>query len=646
MSQEEDAMSNYQSRHESRRGAHRAPWPVLALVMLTLAVLMPVTMTSAQELDEWGMVKPEASQPTQQNASAQQNQGERQIDQASQYDYAGQSLRVNLWLDRDEEEVYQRGDRLQVFFETNDDAYAVVYRIDTTGRVEVLWPRSRYDDGFVFGFHEYNLPVVGAERLRTSSEEGQGYVEAIVSKYPFDLRDIAIDFHHEPQSEPIDFYVGGDPFLALNEVNFALTGLEDATDFVVTNYLRYYVHRQVDHPRYLCGQCHSDADWNYDPYRDTCAVDIRRDYGWDNEWYATYGYYPVYYYPVYTYVDPWTYRPWVNYWYYPWYSWPRSGFYTWAGGCYDWCYSPYYGGNSWTYYDGGGRRYQPLDRTVATRSATRSKGERRGGTSTAGVSRVVRGTRPSDEMVKSMSERTRWDARRGGSGGTVVGAGVGTQVRDLGNVNRGDRTRTKFDPTVQTRRQPGLRVGEHGIAAGGRKPVSTRDGAVRGRNTSGQGRRDAYTTQPRDPGRIGAGSRTGQRTDSAASRGNIRTVDPRSKGTRVWSGRRTVSGGDRGDRSKTLSPSHGRPSTRSPGSSSGGRTRVKSGDSSRKSGQTAKPPSGGSSSRKTTGGSSGKSSMKSRSNPAPKSSGRSSGGGSSRRSGGSSGRGRTGSAGR
>ena len=182
-------MSNYQSRHESRRGAHRAPWPVLALVMLTLAVLMPVTMTSAQELDEWGMVKPEASQPT------QQNQGERQIDQASQYDYAGQSLRVNLWLDRDEEEVYQRGDRLQVFFETNDDAYAVVYRIDTTGRVEVLWPRSRYDDGFVFGFHEYNLPVVGAERLRTSSEEGQGYVEAIVSKYPFDLRDIAIDFH-------------------------------------------------------------------------------------------------------------------------------------------------------------------------------------------------------------------------------------------------------------------------------------------------------------------------------------------------------------------------------------------------------------------------------------------------------------------
>jgi hypothetical protein len=98
------------------------------------------------------------------------------------YDYAAETLRVSVWLDRDEDQIYERGDEQRVTFQTNEDAYAVVYRIDTEGLVTVLWPRDRLDDGFVFGGHEYRLPGREARALRLDEAEGEGYVEALVSR--------------------------------------------------------------------------------------------------------------------------------------------------------------------------------------------------------------------------------------------------------------------------------------------------------------------------------------------------------------------------------------------------------------------------------------------------------------------------------
>ena len=208
----------------------------------------------------------------------------------SDFDYAGIDLRAAVWLDRDRDDVYQRGEEQGVGFQTNQDAYAVVYRIDAEGVVDILWPRSRMDDGFAFGGHEYLLPVSGASALRVAMQEGEGFVMAIVSKYPFDLRDLEIDFHHEPTNGTYDFMVAGDPYLAMNEVNFAITGLENSEEYVVTDHTSYYVHRQVDHPRYLCNQCHFEDDVAYHPYQDECTLTIEYDYGWSNEWYDRYGY--------------------------------------------------------------------------------------------------------------------------------------------------------------------------------------------------------------------------------------------------------------------------------------------------------------------------------------------------------------------
>ncbi|PID81564.1 hypothetical protein CSB20_02345, partial [bacterium DOLZORAL124_64_63] len=337
------------------------------------------------------------------------------------FDYGKVNLRVGVWIDDlDEDEVLERGQAMSVGFQTNDDAYAVVYRIDTEGEVTILWPRSRMDDGFVFGGHEYLLPVAGARRLCASSRSGEGIIEVLASRYPFDLRELEVDFHHEYRTEKHHFRVLGDPFLAMNEINYAITRLEDTEDYVVSNYLSYYVHQKVDHPRYLCNQCHLDSDVTVHPYRDQCTINISFDYGWSNHWYRDYGYFPVYYNPVYVYYDPWTWRPWVNFWYDPWYRCVSYPGWRWQDPVYVWCDSPYYRDYADYRFDGVRRK--------EGRGLFRPETDRRRRTKTAeyrDVSRIVaeRGPSESQRNVMINKERTRRVDRPGGAGAAVVGRG-------------------------------------------------------------------------------------------------------------------------------------------------------------------------------------------------------------------------------
>ena len=88
-------------------------------------------------------------------------------EQSAAFDYDDIGLRVALWLDKEEGEIYRKGSNIEVGFQTNEDAYAVVYRVDTEGLVTVLWPRSRLDDGFVFTIGE---PAQGTTNLNGDTD--------------------------------------------------------------------------------------------------------------------------------------------------------------------------------------------------------------------------------------------------------------------------------------------------------------------------------------------------------------------------------------------------------------------------------------------------------------------------------------------
>jgi hypothetical protein len=501
--------------------------------------------------------------------------------------YAQQSLRVNVWVDKSANEVYAHGEELQVTFQANEDAYLVVYHVDVNGRVSVLWPTSRFDDGFAFGRHEYSLPVGGGPRLRTADVEGVGYVNALASRYPFDLRDLDVDFHHEPQEPARDFFVAGDPFLAMNEVNYAVTGMEDPSEYVVSNYVSYYVHRPVDHPRYLCAQCHEGDDIAGHPYDTECTVTIRYDYGWANTWWDRYGYYPPYYYPVYVYVDPWSSSPWVNYWYSPWYYWPYSDWYQWDYACYDWHYSPYWHGDCDDAYKNGTRRYRPLDKTDLAR----------GGTSRGAVnsrSGRVTDAQPADSQVAAMRGRTAVRDRnaidqRAEARGSRVAAG-GEALR---NVSPNTRSSSKFTRSEAPRSGSGLRMPD-GREIGARRG----DAGVRG---SGKSPATGAPSSPLRSGGRGTESRDGTRAGDGVR--IIRPVEPREGTTSTWSGRRGTPSRDadpakpaerprentrsrvekkessRGDAGRSVAPAP-RSGGESGGSSSGGGSGRSSGNSS------------------------------------------------------------------
>jgi hypothetical protein len=434
--------------------------------------------------------------------------------------YVQQSLRVNVWVDKGAAEVYARGEALQVTFQANEDAYLVVYHVDVNGRVSVLWPTSRFNDGFAFGQHEYRLPAGGGARLRVADVEGVGYINALASRYPFDLRDLDVDFHHEPQEPARDFYVAGDPFLAMNEINYAVTGLEDPSEYVVSNYARYYVHRPVEHPRYLCTQCHQDDDLAGRPYDDVCAITIRYDYGWSNSWWDRYGYYPAYYYPVYVYSDPWSFSPWVNYWYRPWYYWPSSDWYRWDYACYDWQHSPYWQGDCEGAYKQGPRRYRPLDKTYLARD-----GSRRGAVNTR--SKRVTDALPEDSRVAAMKDRMvvrdrgaldqRAEARdpRIASGGEA-----------LRNISPTTRSNSKFTRSEEPRSGAGLRIPEG-------RDIGARRGDAGSRGSGNTPTTNAPTTNTPRNGNRETGARSGDEV-------RIRPVEPREGTTPTWSGRRSA----------------------------------------------------------------------------------------------------------
>jgi len=250
-------------------------------------------------------------------------------------------IRIDIWTDVEEESLMQRGEEFTLSFQTNSDLYVVIYKIDVEGRAEVVWPSSRYSDGFVYGNHAYSIPRPGQPgRLRVGSVKGVEYVEAIASSYPFDLRALGIDFRFDSDDRSQhNYYIDGDPFLAVNDINYAITGLEEDVDYVVTDWLHLYVEEEVEYARYSCNQCHLD-DSGYStvtPYVDTCSqVQVRVDWGWYNSWYVSFGWYPLYYEPPFYYWDYYWSRPYWYAWYPVPYRWPGYGVYTRAYPVYWW----------------------------------------------------------------------------------------------------------------------------------------------------------------------------------------------------------------------------------------------------------------------------------------------------------------------
>jgi hypothetical protein len=77
------------------------------------------------------------------------------------------------------------GQRMRVSFRTHEDAYVVLIDIDTRGRANLLFPESRYDDGFVQAGNTVNLPGRNAGyKLQVTGPAGVERIVAFASDEP------------------------------------------------------------------------------------------------------------------------------------------------------------------------------------------------------------------------------------------------------------------------------------------------------------------------------------------------------------------------------------------------------------------------------------------------------------------------------
>jgi hypothetical protein len=209
-------------------------------------------------------------------------------------------LGVELWTDRGDRAIYHAGERMDLHVRTSQDAFLLVYEIDTEGMVRVLYP-YRGSRGYVDGGRTYDLPPAEMNAdLIVEPTVGQSYIVAIASAEPFN----ELPWYLQPydaQAQPVGYEpdrddddgitaegrIVGDPFVAMERIRRRVLNDPDDERGFGTEYTTYYVHDQVRYPRYVCYDCHRPGRWawwaGFDPYYTTCPdFEVRTNgyWGW------------------------------------------------------------------------------------------------------------------------------------------------------------------------------------------------------------------------------------------------------------------------------------------------------------------------------------------------------------------------------
>jgi hypothetical protein len=175
--------------------------------------------------------------------------------------------RIAVWTDRDD--PYRRGEGARVYLELDQPAHVTVLRVDTDGRLRVLFPREPWSDTFIRE-ERRTIEIPGSRGGRSfiiDDYPGVGYLLAVASPEAFDYRDIA-------RGDYWDYRligggrIQGDPYVVLTDLaeRIAPGGHYDY------DIVPYYVDRHYDYPRFVCYDCHAYASFDrWDPYRRSCT---------------------------------------------------------------------------------------------------------------------------------------------------------------------------------------------------------------------------------------------------------------------------------------------------------------------------------------------------------------------------------------
>jgi hypothetical protein len=197
--------------------------------------------------------------------------------------------RIEVWTNRGDAAVYTRGERVRLYFRSDQDAYVTIFRVDTDGRVRVLFPRDPWEDNFARGGRDFEVDgrALGTDAFAIDDYPGVGYLFAVASADPFVYEQIESGDHWDYRVIA-DGRVRGDPYVAMTDLAQRIVP-EGYTDWDY-DVISYNVGQHYDYPRFLCYDCHTYVSYsNWDPYYASC---VRfRMFVYDDPWYYPYRYY-------------------------------------------------------------------------------------------------------------------------------------------------------------------------------------------------------------------------------------------------------------------------------------------------------------------------------------------------------------------
>ncbi|MGA2381993.1 MAG: DUF4384 domain-containing protein [Gemmatimonadales bacterium] len=197
---------------------------------------------------------------------------------------------IRLWTSHSD--TYHRGEPVRIYFRTERDAYVTIFRVDTDGRLRVLFPREPSEPNLAHGGETYDVAGVDDhDAFYVDDYPGVGYVFGVASQDPFDYGQLAENEQWDFQAAQnlTDGRLHGDPYASLQQVVQQIEP-EGYADYD-THLLPYYVEQRYDYPRFLCYDCHAYTPFAYwNPYAAFCSR------------YSLFVYYdPFYFYPSYWY---------------------------------------------------------------------------------------------------------------------------------------------------------------------------------------------------------------------------------------------------------------------------------------------------------------------------------------------------------
>ncbi len=168
---------------------------------------------------------------------------------------------IEIWTNKGYDATYYYGEDLAVYFRAERDCYVVVYDIDPSGAVSILFPSNYYNSSFVTGDRVYRIPDYYSDyTLEVSGSSGTEHIFAVASyeyiEPPDFMRYTGYDYGDPEYYDDGYFinYMQGDLDGFVRHVNGRMT---NGPCSVV--HARFYVDSRYRHHRYY-------RYWDHDPY--------------------------------------------------------------------------------------------------------------------------------------------------------------------------------------------------------------------------------------------------------------------------------------------------------------------------------------------------------------------------------------------